>query len=620
VISALLAAALCAAPDASYAVIVGNNMSPTLGRRPLQYADDDAMKYEAVFRGFVDPSHLQLLTAPDDDTARLFPEGSARAVAPTKAALQAAFARVAEGVRDARAQGKHTRLYFVFAGHGDVDEGKGFLELQDGPFNGDDLEAALRSAGADEAHVILDSCNSFFVLAPRKPGGRHFTTPKDAALQLAERMPNVGVLLSTSAEAEVYEWSELQSGIFSHAVRSALTGAADVNGDGQVSYAELAAFVDTATRSVPNPNFRPQIFARGPGGDAKLAFASLPLGGTQLAARPDKPLRLVLRDAAGLRWFDVHAEANTELRLRLPAFDVAVERVDGDEHHVFQVASGRAAELDQLPREPGAPLARGATDALRALFASPFGPGAFAQWEKRASDDTSAPPEYIGLARRDLERMRMILRAPAMREERSARWAMAFGISIGVAAGAAAAVDAASRWNTNDPLKWEPALIYGSVALGGLVAGLVVPFMVNVWRPQLADFDRRVAEGHWQEAVAGADEFIESRSNLIHIKPWAVRLFGGIGVGVGILAFALTFLPDSPWSGNGYAPIMRGLGVACAGLAGGMLVLGDTGGGPDDDVFNIWREEKKLSETHSDFGVGVAPVPGGAALSFSGSF
>src|SRR5690606_15812874 len=107
----------------------------------------------------------------------------------------------------------------------------------------------------------------------RKPGGRRFATPEDAARALSSRLPNVGVFLSTSADGEAFEWSEIQSGIFSHVVRSGLLGAADANADGSVSYVELAAFVDTATSEVPNPLMRPQVFARGPGAldDAPIA-------------------------------------------------------------------------------------------------------------------------------------------------------------------------------------------------------------------------------------------------------------------------------------------------------------------------------------------------------------
>ncbi len=173
------------------------------------------------------------------------------------------------------AAGKAVELYFVFAGHGDVDRGQGFLELADGRFTADDLEALLKSIPATHAHVILDSCNSFFVLNARKPGGRRFATSEDAARSLAARLPNVGVFLSTSAASEVFEWSELEAGIFSHAVRSGLMGAADANGDGRVSYAELRAFVGIASSSLRNPSFRPQIFARGPGGHDDDALLDL---------------------------------------------------------------------------------------------------------------------------------------------------------------------------------------------------------------------------------------------------------------------------------------------------------------------------------------------------------
>ena len=120
---------------------------------------------------------------------------------------------------------------------GDVQGGRGRLELADGAIDADYLEReVIVSMNADVGHVLLDSCNSFFVLNPRKPGGRRWATPEDTTRGVAQRHPNVGVLLSTNAEADVYEWSQLEAGVFSHEVRSGLTGAADVDGDGQVTY------------------------------------------------------------------------------------------------------------------------------------------------------------------------------------------------------------------------------------------------------------------------------------------------------------------------------------------------------------------------------------------------
>ncbi|MES1187394.1 MAG: hypothetical protein ABUL60_26490, partial [Myxococcales bacterium] len=271
VLVALTSAAPALAAHA-FVLIVTNNRSLELGRPELQYADDDAAKYYELFRTVAPGGQLQLLTELDGDTERLFPGLKDVATAPTKRAVAAAVSRIASDVEKARRDGQEAEFYFIYAGHGDIDGGRGFLELKDARFYSDDLEALLKKIRATHSHVIVDSCNSFFVINARKPGGRRFATPKDAAQSLSKRLPNVGVFLSTSAEADVFEWSELQSGIFSHAVRSGLSGAADADGDGSVSYAELRAFVDIAASGVKNPSYRPKVFARGPGGDDRLAL------------------------------------------------------------------------------------------------------------------------------------------------------------------------------------------------------------------------------------------------------------------------------------------------------------------------------------------------------------
>ena len=161
---------LAAAPD-SYVIVVGNNQSPMLGRPQLAYADDDAVRAAEVFETLLAPSRVELLTELDSDTRRVFPEVELKAQPPRKDAVVAAFGRLAAWASTQRALGHRTRGYFVFAGHGDIANGEGFLELQDGRLTGSELETLLKSAGADELHVVLDSCNSWFVLSPRKPGG-----------------------------------------------------------------------------------------------------------------------------------------------------------------------------------------------------------------------------------------------------------------------------------------------------------------------------------------------------------------------------------------------------------------------------------------------------------------
>ena len=192
-------------------------------------------------------------------------------------------------------------------------------------------------------------------------------------------------------------------------MRSGLLGAADADGDGAVSYEELAAFVDTASREVKNPAFRPRVFARGPAGDNRAHLIELASSGAAvLDVNEQDTVRLVVRDAEGLRWLDSHSEAGHRVRLSLPSAlqGGSIERV---------LADGRSERLalpegggDASPPCPrvGSPEPRGAAEPLRALFAQPFGPRALAAFQ---SEQTQAPAPVYGISREDSERMGLLL-------------------------------------------------------------------------------------------------------------------------------------------------------------------------------------------------------------------
>jgi hypothetical protein len=105
----------------AFAVVIGNNRTLEHRRPDLHYADDDAAKYFAILQTIA-PERAVLLAELDDDTARLFPAARARAVLPTRAELLRVGREIAEEVR-ASARAGETEVYFVFAGHGDVDQG-----------------------------------------------------------------------------------------------------------------------------------------------------------------------------------------------------------------------------------------------------------------------------------------------------------------------------------------------------------------------------------------------------------------------------------------------------------------------------------------------------------------
>src|SRR5262249_39485336 len=148
---------------------------------------------------------------------------------------------------------------------------EGYLTLEDGRLTGAALQAeVVDRVAADQAHLVVDACYSMFLVYGRGPGGDRRELHGFARLGNLARRPDVGLLLSTSSARESHEWGAFEAGGFSPEVRSGLYGAADADGDGRVSYREIAAFVDRANAAVPGERFRPDVFARPPANDATL--------------------------------------------------------------------------------------------------------------------------------------------------------------------------------------------------------------------------------------------------------------------------------------------------------------------------------------------------------------
>lgn len=209
------------APSSGYALVVTNNASLDLSRPNLNYADDDAAKYARLFEDALGRGHVTVLTEFDPDTRVLFPKWGARAEPPTRANVFEKVRSLAARARGAIGSGGEMHVYLVFAGHGDIDGGQGYIELADGRLTATELEEHVIEPLADvNVHLIIDSCNSYFMINPRKPGGQRWSVDSKPAASLLDRYPRVGAIISTSAENETFEWSTLQAGIFSHEVRS----------------------------------------------------------------------------------------------------------------------------------------------------------------------------------------------------------------------------------------------------------------------------------------------------------------------------------------------------------------------------------------------------------------
>jgi hypothetical protein len=608
----------------SFAVVIGNNKSLGNRRAELHYADDDAARYFEILQTMA-PGRVSLLADFDRDTQRLFPTARAAAVAPSLRNLHVVGRRLAEQVSAAHAAGHETDLYFIFAGHGDVLQGEGFIELAEARFFARDLTAWLSAIPFSRAHVILDSCNSFFMLGPRKPGGRHFATSEDASRALAARLPNVGVFLSTSADGEAFEWSEIQSGIFSHVVRSGLLGAADANADGQVSYLELAAFVDTATSEVRNPNMRPHVYARGPGAQGSAAIADLQsmTGVRRFALGEPGPLRIRLRDANGLPLVDAHSENAQQLRLAVPESwtrGSVLERVTG----------GVATALYGVPDPPGTVTlaaleavtatraGRGPGEAFEPLFLRPFGPRALGEYQ---ATERQKPPAVFGVSREDTLRMQLLLDQLAS-VERGKRISesiggLGFGVLLGGAGVGLLHVDAhASRSD-----KREARILGGSLlGLGGVMVIGGTGSLLATGKAEVAAGEFRRSAGVGQDstqAFVHADEVVKKLIDTRRQERLAEGIVGTIAI-VGC-ATGLT-LGEIATHGGGHR-MARRLGWG-GGMLGGAMMLGDAVWmeQPVDALARIWRQDPSLNQYQAptltpSFSVGSD----GAFIGLSGS-
>jgi hypothetical protein len=395
---------------ARFVLILGVNRSVDPDLPVLRYADDDAARYEELFRSI--GGKTTLLARLDDNTRRIAPEAVALARVPRRAELTRALATLAADVSAAHARGQRTLFYFVYAGHGNVSGNAAYLALEDARLDAKEIEhEIIDKVHADESHLIIDACYSYFLAFGRGPGGRRRVVPSFATAEGLAGRRDVGLLLSTTSARESHEWGGFQAGIFSHEVRSGLYGAADLDGDGRISYLEIAAFVSRANAAIPNERFRPEVYAHAP-----LAASEL----VDLRAAPGRRLRLdataqvghyLFEDTLGVRLADFHNARGHALSVLLPssAGPLYLRRASEEQEYAIPPAPD-VINLADLSPQPARALARGPADyAFNLIFSLPFDDEAVAAYSHdsvRVADDSTVVDEAATPAVAPLPRWR----------------------------------------------------------------------------------------------------------------------------------------------------------------------------------------------------------------------
>lgn len=374
-------------PAHRFAVIVAENEPFSGNLQALRYADDDGLRYAELLRGV--GAEVELLTVLDAETQRRAPGAARGTHPPTRAELTAAMARVNADIDRAKAAGQTVDFYFVFAGHGEAGAaGEGRMHLRDGTLSRAELlDTVVAGSHADYNHLLIDACHAQALVFNRGPADDGYRN-EDYRATIADyldqqdlrRYPNTGAILASTAGRETHEWEVFGAGVFSHEVRSGLTGVADANADGVVEYSELAAYIHAANDAIPDAEARPQFVVQPPQSDRNRPLIAYTDGPRSFLRIPRTfQGRAWVEDAQGNRYADFNGSGEAPIVMALADAPFYYLRRDRDEARIDPPRPGVVDE-SRLSWRPRGTTVRGAVNETfeRHLFTQSFGPAFYA--------------------------------------------------------------------------------------------------------------------------------------------------------------------------------------------------------------------------------------------------
>jgi hypothetical protein len=376
---------LCVAPRARateaevlrFALVIGNNRPESSTGQVLRYADDDAVATHLLL---ADARVESLLFIAADEVTRGLHPGLSIAGAPRWPEIERGFDKLASHMKEAAKRGARTELLIFYSGHGDVENGEGYVVLEGQRLTRSLLFSLLSRSPAQHNHVLVDACKSYFLVFDRGPGGHRTPYAGAWAESVPARLGNTGFVLSTSSDRDSHEWERYQGGILSHQLRSGLRGAADADLDGTISYAELGAFLTTANRAIKNPRFKPDFMVRAPDADLDRKILSYAAERATMHFAPRRWGHFYVENARGERILDAHPAPGQALRLSMPAERPLFVR-QHDEQAEYVVEDEGAVEVAELSPTTPEFAQRGALSlAFEWIFSTPFGPSDVAEF------------------------------------------------------------------------------------------------------------------------------------------------------------------------------------------------------------------------------------------------
>src|SRR3569623_33000 len=322
--------------DQRYALVIGSNPGWSQDR-PLRYAENDAerMRDVLVSLGGFAPDRVELLRDP------------------STAEVRASLRRLAQVAHDS--SGEDTLVFVYYSGHADDTN----LHLKGDPLSHRELQDTLRSLPATIKLAVGDACMSGAVT--RKGGA-----PVDEFVVdvVAPKLSGLVMLSSSGADELSQDSRALAGSVFTHHLVSGLRGAADEDGDHQVTVSEAYHYAygrtraDTAISGAPQrPAFRYELSGQGELVLTKLAAPHF----AQVTVPKGNDEKYVVLDQREWRLIaEAHAQRDRDTVVALAPGSYRVKRVLPDHLEVgsMTLAAGDRANVDKLNYE-SAPLSTG---------------------------------------------------------------------------------------------------------------------------------------------------------------------------------------------------------------------------------------------------------------------
>ncbi len=315
-------AALCVAAPAGaaqrFAVIAGNDEGGQ-GRARLWFAERDADRMAEALRelGDFSAANVVLLRGKSADEVR------------------SAVSSLAPKILAAKTGGERTLLFFYYSGHA----GASGLELGSSRLKFDDLRSLVNASPADTKVAIVDACDAGRLTQTK---GASFAATVDFALPNDE-VEGTAFIASSSAGESAQESAVIGGSFFTHHFEVGLRGAADADGDGQVTLSEAFRYTSVRTTSgtaateagPQHPMYEIKMSGRG-----DVVLADLRRAEATLRLPPDTKATFIVHGPHNLL-AEVPGGAGT-VALALPAGQYTIERRAPEGHAKAEITLAKA--------------------------------------------------------------------------------------------------------------------------------------------------------------------------------------------------------------------------------------------------------------------------------------